>query len=592
MLYQREITVNGYSIPIGENLYCALLALRRPRQPRMLWVDAICIDQSNLAEKNHQVDLMKKIYKQADSVIAWLGRRAKASSKVINLIKEINKEKDLYQCRMLVLRELRDKSYKVTRAYTSLLRRSYWYRTWIVQEIFSARQILVQCGPDIVSWNALRDFQAFLKDECYGTKLLRGMDGSHLWERERALSREDLEWLLSEVTRFDIISWLRESRWRTVEDRQRRTLEALLLMNWDATASDPRDKVFAIFKLASDRRDYTINIDYTLSVNEVYTTGRRVSILRSRSLNTMLARRPQNPAHGLPSWCQDWSIPPSNSSNALEDAYPFKVSPFSKPYHAAGIGSKANVQFSSCGQFMTASGWRLDTIRDTSTTAEPPSFESEKPKSGFNFFERLNLFCFPPRRTSSTPREPTEIEIWYAVYRRALRRGFRIMNRGRARHAMGPRFANYCRKKHSEFFAVLHRATTVYADSWQVVKESDMHQEWRKNCDIPDWHSGLQRETMTSGLRRSLKSLGGVNLNEMYKCFFVTSSGFIGLGPIDMEDRDVICILRGCDLPVVLRWDRYCFRLLGACYVVGFMQGQFLEHQEKYGIREESFWIG
>lgn len=39
----------------------------------LYWTDAICIDQSNVQEHKHQVQMMRQIYSRAESVIVWLG---------------------------------------------------------------------------------------------------------------------------------------------------------------------------------------------------------------------------------------------------------------------------------------------------------------------------------------------------------------------------------------------------------------------------------------------------------------------------------------------------------------------------------------
>ena len=53
---------------VQPDLFAALKALRSPRQDRYLWIDAICIDQHNVGEKNHQVEMMSAIYGRAKSV--------------------------------------------------------------------------------------------------------------------------------------------------------------------------------------------------------------------------------------------------------------------------------------------------------------------------------------------------------------------------------------------------------------------------------------------------------------------------------------------------------------------------------------------
>lgn len=72
----KRVFVNGVEVPVHRNLYDALLSLRYPVMSRILWVDAICIDQAQdqpAGEKSHQLPLMRQIYGQAMSVMVWLG---------------------------------------------------------------------------------------------------------------------------------------------------------------------------------------------------------------------------------------------------------------------------------------------------------------------------------------------------------------------------------------------------------------------------------------------------------------------------------------------------------------------------------------
>jgi hypothetical protein len=59
-----KIEVDGQVISVRPNLAYALAALR-DSEPRILWVDALCIDQHNIEERNHQVGQMGEIYRQA-----------------------------------------------------------------------------------------------------------------------------------------------------------------------------------------------------------------------------------------------------------------------------------------------------------------------------------------------------------------------------------------------------------------------------------------------------------------------------------------------------------------------------------------------
>jgi len=72
----RSILVNKQNLAVTENLHAALLRLRDRSLERILWVDAICINQKNPEEQSQQVQLMAKIYSKATRVLVWLGETA------------------------------------------------------------------------------------------------------------------------------------------------------------------------------------------------------------------------------------------------------------------------------------------------------------------------------------------------------------------------------------------------------------------------------------------------------------------------------------------------------------------------------------
>ncbi|KAE9378346.1 hypothetical protein N431DRAFT_281357, partial [Stipitochalara longipes BDJ] len=71
--WTEKILVDGQPFTVNENLYTALQHLRLKDSERVIWIDAICINQSNDSEKEVQVNGMDDIYKAASSVVSWLG---------------------------------------------------------------------------------------------------------------------------------------------------------------------------------------------------------------------------------------------------------------------------------------------------------------------------------------------------------------------------------------------------------------------------------------------------------------------------------------------------------------------------------------
>ncbi|PVH78200.1 hypothetical protein DL98DRAFT_377834, partial [Cadophora sp. DSE1049] len=73
---EHTIQCSGMKIQITANLDDALRQLRYPDRPRLLWVDAISINQDDLAERSRQVRIMREIYTNAAQVVIWLGPAA------------------------------------------------------------------------------------------------------------------------------------------------------------------------------------------------------------------------------------------------------------------------------------------------------------------------------------------------------------------------------------------------------------------------------------------------------------------------------------------------------------------------------------
>ncbi|KAH8722981.1 heterokaryon incompatibility, partial [Phaeosphaeriaceae sp. PMI808] len=67
------IMINGANVPVTMNLNAALRRVRNTERTKLLWVDALCINQTDIDEKNVQVMRMKKIYTESSRVLVWLG---------------------------------------------------------------------------------------------------------------------------------------------------------------------------------------------------------------------------------------------------------------------------------------------------------------------------------------------------------------------------------------------------------------------------------------------------------------------------------------------------------------------------------------
>ncbi|KAH7412199.1 heterokaryon incompatibility protein-domain-containing protein [Phaeosphaeria sp. MPI-PUGE-AT-0046c] len=117
------ILIDGKSHWVGHNLLCFLkYARRKSHLLNWLWIDALCINQSNLAERTHQVQYMGHIYSGAEQIISWLGPNKDIASFLTSLSR---------------WEEVPDSS-KTLRAFCAC---EYWNRAWITQEVALARRL-------------------------------------------------------------------------------------------------------------------------------------------------------------------------------------------------------------------------------------------------------------------------------------------------------------------------------------------------------------------------------------------------------------------------------------------------------------------
>ncbi|KAF8857248.1 HET-domain-containing protein [Acephala macrosclerotiorum] len=165
-----SIMLNGRRFPVRENLWWAVRYLRRERDARVMWIDAICIDQDSILERNHQVTQMARIYSQATCVVAWIGRlhqrtpsgKSSNAMEAANFLRHVSEwgqkrqndtaKKTWSQCIAKCLGEENRSGWDSLLAFSL---RSYWNRLWIIQELLLACKVQLQCDHIQITWDDL-----------------------------------------------------------------------------------------------------------------------------------------------------------------------------------------------------------------------------------------------------------------------------------------------------------------------------------------------------------------------------------------------------------------------------------------------------
>jgi hypothetical protein len=133
------ITCDDVPLFVTQNLYDAIKYLRNPEHERIMWIDAVCINQKHDQERTEQVGIMKDIYAKASRVVIWLGKETsedKAAFSILNRFKEIFAKNGLYDIGPYPDQSLGFPSFYDPQwlALVRLFQREWFQRIWVVQE--------------------------------------------------------------------------------------------------------------------------------------------------------------------------------------------------------------------------------------------------------------------------------------------------------------------------------------------------------------------------------------------------------------------------------------------------------------------------
>lgn len=263
------MTLDDSIIRTRENLWLALGHLQLANKPRVLWVDAICINQQDTKERNHQVTQMGQIYQQANRVIAWLGPSDKSSAVAIGTIAEtadrffIERYEGISMLNLQIsndfpcspLAEMDEKLRACLAIEDFCLEKDYWSRLWIIQELVLATEIRIQCGDDQLEWSKFAYLLGRMDRDRHGVSVI-------LKPTTEKIRRSIPARLVRQ--RIDRQRGPR-GRWQLDESR----LYDLCLRFVEAKCEDHRDKIFGLLGIAAKCCRNAVLVNYSLSAYEV-----------------------------------------------------------------------------------------------------------------------------------------------------------------------------------------------------------------------------------------------------------------------------------------------------------------------------------
>ncbi|KAH8766543.1 heterokaryon incompatibility protein-domain-containing protein [Hyaloscypha finlandica] len=322
----EQIFLNGRRFPVTSNLFNALRDLRHEQRLRRVWIDAICINQSDVQERNKQVGLMGSIYSLAQHTIIYLGPATAESDTNFQALRASKVE--LPQSR------LRQSDWPVA----ELLNWSWFSRVWIFQELVLSRDPWIQCGRDRIRWDEFcsdveKHSQNLEPDTVSSGYQIPCYNQPPYHQR----GERDYHKVLMDMQKMRLGFQLHVCGGRGLLQGGPPSLLEVLVSRRGFGVTNPRDMVFAHLGIvdvaisssktqANYAEDETslLRIDYGKPVAQVYTDAARSSIQRSGNLLVLRHAGNIDPSMrrvDLPSWVPDWmsTFPVKPFHNNFED---------------------------------------------------------------------------------------------------------------------------------------------------------------------------------------------------------------------------------------------------------------------------------
>lgn len=514
----HSIYCEGAVIKVSKNCKNALQKLRSKNKERELWIDAVCIDQSNHEERGRQVAMMDLIYLRAKRVVIWLGDASKVRdsksghpisdifmSYLRSMVPDIRKSEalsdkpaplHLYSNLTRQAAEYVTSGYMTTlvRGFLDVVLRPWWERVWVVQEAALNMSTTVICGEQEVDYKDFYDFFSHVYGDIShdGGLTFTLLEGFKHQMYSVYLVRERVHDLGPATVLYDVLARSRRLR-----------------------ATDKRDHIFALHNIIGDLKNQLPPPDYKASEVKVFADMTITFLNLLTPFEVLLQATNTVHTQDFPSWVTNWSQRPQ-----------LHIPPSDGLYNASK-GFSACYSVLSDRKRLTAHGIFVDILQDI------------------------------PKADASSYQYPYVPYKGILGYQKSCSTGLSLK-----RYPTG-----------EDVRDVLWRTLC-----WNVDSHCHYPAEARLAQSFDKFHealfSGNSMEQIERDLLEKATAFNDICVHSMP--IGITSRGYLASVPWTSEPGDVIAILAGGEVPFVLRKDQVgvVYRLIGSGYVHGMMNGE------------------
>lgn len=533
---------------------------------RYMWIDRLCIDQCDITERSSQVALMRKIYSRSVRTLIWLGpdhmpccAAWRLVDQIYGILQSLHPDAKIfsdipvkiYSDSSHVASGLPPWNHRFWNHMRQLMELHWFSRIWVVQEVvLSPQDPVIIHGQHFYPWHRLELAAA--------------------WLRQNGYMR--LPQVPEKLRNVNTMCSLRQSQTRW-------PLGALIsITQIKFHATDQRDKIYGLLGLAAECQGSSeppeaLRPDYSVDVSQTYRKVARFLIKSNSSLalltrahgtsGSLTRRQRLYDLTGLPSWTPDWSdfrvfnreIRTSLSwihySDSKEPAY----LGFPQQYTAsAGVGLK--LYDTEDSSVMRVGGIKLGEV------TQALSFnQNEMPGEEFGALIESKIIAAWDASISTL--KGADVAVWVARFIKATT----AEQHGLVGQVWDQGF--------KDGLAYLIRLLAGNEPQLTLPLAKD---DKAKALD-------LLQDLSVGGEPEKYAVLACTYC--FNRCFIVTSTGNIGIGPSDTRVGDCVSVIFGGGVPYILRSRGSEWSFVGESYLEGFMNGEASQVCQKGLVQEE-----
>ena len=628
----KDITLDGSVVPITTNLADALGCVKHhwqqqypERDPNSfrLWVDAICINQKDLKERNQQVQNMGSIYSQAELVLSWLGHGDEEMSLALQSFETIAlevqslhdddfsfewMEKHPSLCVQDTDRDGDGLGNKAWTAMWSFFDAPYWRRVWIFQELALGRNALLISGSESLRFESLATVCAWS----------RRVQGAALHQLHKPPSVSYAAWIAATGPYLDWYTINKISLAKKKRHHPARRWNFLLLCR-DLGATDPRDHIYGLLEvLEADMQPKKIIPQYEKTVGQVYSDALTHWIEEEQDLNFLfvagIGQFEYEP--GLPSWTP-------NLKEASKRAYKFCITAGNAElgvfkYHTtertAVLGLELHVAGLTIDRITRIEeAPNLDTWNDGTMLNYCVDFMARNPVyiTGIPPLQAIfhvlmmrhddEQYRYEAEERDDCDEEENE-EIWEDIDSKADDEEI-FSSEDKEFYLLALGFLRYLIFTPEHIITPQDRFLPLGLSSDGPSFPASFQQLLYPSCQFLEENL----PNLATDYRYSEGPLADASRNVLRKIvqyrdtfrFVETAGGYLGLAPDGVKVGDRVCVLKGCDTPILLRkmgegdnvQDEEGYVHVGTCFVLGLMSGEARGMFERGQVKVQRFKI-